>query len=130
MRLSAYCAWNVPITWGMLLSKPTPANIVFWQWLNQTYFFGVNYANRSASSKFTQKDLAFAYVSSVCASIGVGLGVKKLLAPMEHKFRGSRAFFFTFLIAFLANSSANATNLLCVRRKELTEGIPVQSEGG
>ena len=39
-------------------------------------------------------------------------------------------FFFTFLIAFLANSSANATNLFFVRLKEYREGIPVLTEEG
>lgn len=39
-------------------------------------------------------------------------------------------FFFTFLIAFLANSSANATNLFFVRFKEYKEGIPVLTEDG
>jgi len=39
-------------------------------------------------------------------------------------------FFFTFLIAFIANSSANATNLLCVRKKEYQDGIPVTTLDG
>jgi UDP-N-acetylmuramyl pentapeptide phosphotransferase/UDP-N-acetylglucosamine-1-phosphate transferase len=59
-----------------------------------------------------------AYGSAVVASIAVGLGVKKALNPFSGKFTGSKTFFFTFLIALLANSSANATNLLCVRWKE------------
>lgn len=60
-----------------------------------------------------------AYFSAVTASICVGLGVKKALSPFSNKFTGNKMFFFTFLIAFLANSSANATNLLCVRWKEV-----------
>jgi hypothetical protein len=74
--------------------------------------------------------LAFAYTSAVGASIGVGLCVKKLLSPFESSFKGSRKFFFTFLIAFIANSSANAANLFCVRRGEFTNGIPVLSKDG
>lgn len=74
--------------------------------------------------------MAKAYFTAVLASIYVGLGVKKLLNPFESKFKGSKMFFFTFLIAFLANSSANATNLFFVRLKEYREGIPVLTEEG
>ena len=30
---------------GMLLTAPTVANSVFWQWINQTYNAAFNYAN-------------------------------------------------------------------------------------
>lgn len=125
MRLSSYSAWNIPITWGMLLTRPTSVNIAFWQWINQTYYAGVNYANRSGTATFTNRDLAMAYGSAVGASILVGLSLKKLITPFEKYFTGSRKFFFTFLIAFLANSSANATNLFCMRRGELTDGVAI-----
>lgn len=64
------------------------------------------------------------------ASITVGLGVKQLLNPFSGKFIGSRTIFFTFLISLLANSSANATNLFCVRWKEYKKGIPVHTKEG
>lgn len=61
MRFTAYLYANIPINFGMLLTAPTTFNIVLWQWINQTYYVGVNYANRSASSKFTNQDLVKAY---------------------------------------------------------------------
>jgi hypothetical protein len=57
MRFTAYLYANVPMNFGFLLSAPTTMNIALWQWINQTYYVGVNYSNRNASSKFTNKDL-------------------------------------------------------------------------
>lgn len=130
MRFSAYLYANIPINFGMLLTAPTTFNIALWQWINQTYYVGVNYSNRNASSKFTNQDLVLAYFTAVCASIGVGLGVKKFIEPLKSSFSGSRAFFFTFIISFVANSAANGSNLLIIRSKEFKEGIPVTTEDG
>lgn len=60
----------------------------------------------------------------------MGLGVKNLIGPFESHFRGSKAFFFMFIISFIANSAANGTNLLVIRNKEYREGIPVQNAEG
>lgn len=130
MRFTAYLYANIPINFGMLLTKPTNFNIMLWQWINQTYYVGVNYSNRNASSKFTNQDLVKAYFLAVFASIGVGLGVKKLIGPFESRFTGSKAFFFMFTISFIANSAANGTNLLVIRRKEFNDGIPVMTKDG
>lgn len=130
MRFSAYLYANIPINFGLLLSAPTTMNIALWQWINQTYYVGVNYSNRNASSKFTNQDLVFAYFAAVMASIGVGIGVKKFIEPFKHSFTGSKAFFFMFTISFIANSAANGTNLLIIRSKEFKQGIPVMTEEG
>lgn len=61
MRFTAYLYANIPINFGLLLTAPTTFNIVLWQWINQTYYVGVNYSNRNASSKFTNQDLVKAY---------------------------------------------------------------------
>jgi len=130
MRFTAYLYANIPINFGMLLTAPTTFNIALWQWVNQTYYVGVNYSNRNASSKFTNADLVKAYFAAVMASIGVGIGVKKFIEPFKSMFTGSRAFFFMFTISFVANSAANGTNLLIIRSKEFKEGIPVTTEDG
>jgi hypothetical protein len=130
MRFSAYLYANIPINFGFLLSAPTTMNIVLWQWINQTYYVGVNYSNRNASSKFTNKDLWIGYSLAVFASIGMGLGVKKFIQPFKSSFTGSKAFFFMFAISFVANSAANGTNLMIIRSKEFREGIPVITKDG
>jgi len=130
MRLSAYLYANIPINFGFLMSAPTTFNIVLWQWINQTYYVGVNYANRNAASKFTNKDLAIAYCTAVAASIGVGLGVKRFIEPFKSSFTGSKAFFFMFTISFMANSTANGSNLMIIRGKEYKNGIPITDKDG
>jgi hypothetical protein len=57
MRTSTFVTTNIPIISGMLLATPTPVNIIFWQWINQTYNAGLNYGNRNASSKQTTGEL-------------------------------------------------------------------------
>ena len=130
MRFSAYLYANIPINFGLLLSNPTTFNIALWQWINQTYYVGVNYANRNASSKFTNQDLAIAYAAAVVASIGVGLGVKGRIGKYKSFFTGSKQFFFMFTISFIANAAANVTNLFIIRAKEFKNGIPVTTEDG
>jgi hypothetical protein len=49
-RSSTFVTTNIPIITGMLIAPPTPLNIIFWQWINQTYNAGLNYGNRNASS--------------------------------------------------------------------------------
>mmetsp|Transcript_16262 Transcript_16262/g.15977 ORF Transcript_16262/g.15977 Transcript_16262/m.15977 type:complete len:235 (-) Transcript_16262:60-764(-) len=130
MRFSAYLYANIPINFGFLLTAPTTFNIALWQWINQTYYVGVNYANRNAASKFSNQDLVLSYFGAVMASIGVGLGVKRFIEPFKKSFTGSKAFFFMFTISFIANSAANGTNLLIIRSKEFKNGIPVTTEDG
>jgi hypothetical protein len=45
-RVCAFAPANIPICAGMLMTPPTPFNVVFWQWVNQTYNAGFNYSNR------------------------------------------------------------------------------------
>lgn len=76
MRLCSYAPISVPTLFGFLLSKPTTFNIIFWQWANQTYSAGVNYANCNKSNALTKTELFGAYMAAVSSSIGVGLGMK------------------------------------------------------
>ena len=63
------------------------------------------------------------YTAAVGTSIGVGLGVRKLLSPYSSKFTGSRALFLNFLISYLAVGSAGCLNLMLMRSNEIREGI-------
>ena len=49
-RFSSFLPMNIPIAFGFVFAAPTPFNTIFFQWLNQTYNAGLNYANRNASS--------------------------------------------------------------------------------
>lgn len=52
-RMSGFILFNTPILFGVLMTKQTPMNIIFFQWLNQSYNAGLNYGNRNASSPYT-----------------------------------------------------------------------------
>jgi hypothetical protein len=91
LRLAAFVPVNIPICVGMLLAPstvrdPSPTlsfwrckhslnvlnallrqlgNTIFWQWVNQSYSAGFNYANRNASSE--QDNMTI--LSTSCASI-------------------------------------------------------------
>ena len=130
MRFTAYVYANVPINFGLLCTAPTNFNIILWQWINQTYYVGVNYANRNASSTFTNKDLLIAYFGAVVASIGAGIAVRRSITPFKKFFTGTKALLFTFIISGIANSAANGSNLLIIRSKEMKNGIPLKTESG
>eukprot|EP00344_Euplotes_crassus_P011261 CAMPEP_0196995810 /NCGR_PEP_ID=MMETSP1380-20130617/1844_1 /TAXON_ID=5936 /ORGANISM="Euplotes crassus, Strain CT5" /LENGTH=340 /DNA_ID=CAMNT_0042411595 /DNA_START=24 /DNA_END=1049 /DNA_ORIENTATION=+ len=130
MRLCSYAAMSIPVQFGLLLSKPTPFNIIFWQWANQTYSAGVNYANRNASSSLDNKGLLMAYSAAATTSVGIGLGMRQLLSPIASSLKGPSKLFINFFISLAAVGSAGSLNLLIMRSKEIREGITlVDSEG-
>lgn len=97
---------SVPVLFGMILSKPTTFNIVFWQWANQTYSAGVNYANRNMSGSLNTQKLLTAYSVAVMTSISIGLGMKKLFAPLLKNSHGPNQLFANFFITLAAVGSA------------------------
>jgi len=45
-QVAAFVPANIPICMGMLMTPPTLGNVLFWQWVNQSYNAGFNYSNR------------------------------------------------------------------------------------
>lgn len=80
LRFSSFLPMNIPISFGFLFAAPTPFNLIFFQWLNQTYNASLNYANRNASSKYTAQDIAISYSVATSSAIGIGLLIRKALA--------------------------------------------------
>lgn len=70
------------------------------------------------------------YTAAVSTSIGVGLGVRKLLTPYSNHFKGPRQLFFNFLISFAAVGTASFANCLLMRSKEMKEGIMLRDKEG
>lgn len=125
-RISAFGPVNIPICAGMLMTAPTPFNIVFWQWVNQSYNAGFNYCNRNASSGLTNEKLAFVYAGATTVSVGLGLGLRKLATRAP----ASIAAAVTTAIPYCAVCSANVFNFVSMRSAELSEGIPVKDQDG
>lgn len=129
-RFCSYSILNIPILFGMILSKQTTSNIILWQWVNQTYNAVLNYANRNASSSLDYKGLALAYTSAVTASITIGLGMRRLLTPFAKNIKGPGQLFFNFLINTTAIGCAGVLNVLIMRSKEMQEGITLVDKDG
>ncbi len=125
MRMCAFVPTNLPIIFGMLMMKSTPASTAFWQWLNQTYNAGMNYGNRNASSVNTTKDLMFGYTAAVTSSIGIGIGLKKLCFSMTRSMKGGNLILANCLISYVAVATAGFLNSLCMRMGELEKGISI-----
>ena len=121
MRMCAFVPMNVPILFGMLLSSPTTANIIFWQWFNQSFNAGLNYGNRNASSTYTMKDLIQGYSAAVGSSVSVALLLKKVFSPL--KTTGAKQILLNSVIASLAGGTASFLNTFFMRRCEIKEGI-------
>ncbi|CAH0518467.1 unnamed protein product [Peronospora belbahrii] len=128
-RLSAFVPVNIPICVGMLLAPPTLKNTIFWQWINQSYGAGFNYANRNASSEQDNltilKSYATATVVSCTTAVGLGKMVKnaKRLSPSTRSFLGK-------MVPFVAVASAGAFNAVSMRFNEFREGIDIMDEHG
>ena len=129
-RLWSYASISVPVIFGMLLWKPTPFNIIFFQWANQTYSAGLNYENRNASSSLDTKGLLTAYGAAVTTSIWVGLGVRKLLLPLAKNLKGPSQLFINLWITLSAVGSAGFLNLMIMRSEEIKKGIILTDHEG
>jgi hypothetical protein len=140
-RMSTFMPSNLPITAGMLLSGPGAAQI-FWQWANQSYNAGFNYANRNATVPMDTKALALSYgvATGVACGMSYGLGrvVQRLQASVGGGGGGGGAAapqplglkLLTRGLPWLAVATAGVANVLAMRYKEGLEGITVYDEHG
>jgi len=122
-RMSAFVLVNTPTTVGMLLAK-TPAQNVFWQWVNQSLNVLCNYVNRSGATVDTSQ-LAGAYALAVGVSCSIAVGARKLVEagpPMVKRL--------SFAVPYAAVVSAGSANMFFTRLPELQEGVPISAPDG
>ncbi|PFH34752.1 tricarboxylate carrier protein [Besnoitia besnoiti] len=126
-RLAAFCPVNIPISGGMILSAPTFANSVFWQWINQTYNAGFNWANGNRSptahSEHVRNDIIKGYASAVFVSVGLAVCLNGWLA--RSRLQGVTRKILQAVVPYAAVASANFGNTLLMRGQEIKKGIPV-----
>lgn len=128
MRTCSFVPTNIPIIGGMILSPPTQAYTIFWQWLNQTYNAGLNYGNRNASSTQTTSELFQAYSIATCTAIGVA-GSLRALTPFLLKGRtGGIAALVNYFIGYAAVASSSSANVYAMRMNEMKTGVSVRNE--
>ncbi|ESS30629.1 tricarboxylate carrier protein [Toxoplasma gondii GAB2-2007-GAL-DOM2] len=126
-RLAAFCPVNIPIGGGMLLARPTFANSVFWQWVNQTYNACFNWANgnrcSSADAAHDRNDIIKGYIAAVCLSVGLAVSLNGMLA--RSKSQGVARKLLQAVVPYTAVATANFGNTALIRGQEIQKGIPV-----
>ena len=122
-RMSAFVPINTPVTVGMLLAK-TPAQTIFWQWVNQSCNVMCNYVNRSGAAVDTAQ-VAQAYGLAVGVSCSIALGARRLVEagpPWVKRL--------SIAVPYAAVVSAGASNLAFTRLPEMQAGVPVAAPDG
>ena len=122
----AFIPANVPICAGMLLTPPTPFNTALWQWVNQSYNAGFNYANRPISGEVREnevRDATLSYVSATGVSCSVALGMNHWLKTA--KLSPSMARNMGIAIPFIAVAGAGSFNVFAMRSSEIKSGVEV-----
>jgi tricarboxylate carrier len=122
-RMSAFVPMNVPLCALMLMAN-TPSQVVFTQWLNQTYNVVNNYVNRSGAT-VDWSSLLQSYGLAVGASCSIALGAKKLIGAVP-ALQGLGPF-----VPYLAVISAGTANVSFTRMEEWNgKGCSVCDESG
>jgi tricarboxylate carrier len=122
-RMSAFVPVNTIPTVGMLLAH-TPAQNIFWQWVNQSLNVMCNYVNRSGAAVDTTQILG-AYGLAVGVSCSIAVGASKLIAagpPWVKRLR--------IAVPYAAVVTAGAANVAFTRMPEMQDGVPITAPDG
>jgi hypothetical protein len=116
-RMSGFLPIGIPMTIAMLMAAPTIRNTVLLQWLNQSYFAGVNYANKNESCPFTTNDLIKGYSLGVSSSIATAVVLRKLTQGLISKAPAgsNRVLVLNTFVNFAASAIAGALNTRSMR---------------
>ena len=114
---------NTIPTVGMLVAA-SPAQVIFWQWLNQSVNVMCNYVNRSGASVDTAQ-IGQAYALAVGVSCSIAVGARKLVesGPPWVKRLG-------IAVPYAAVVSAGAANVAFTRMPEMQSGVPIAAPDG
>jgi len=107
-----------------MLVAATPAQVVFWQWINQSVNVMCNYVNRSgATVEWSQ--VGQAYALAVGVSCGIAVGARKLVeaGPPAVKRLG-------IAVPYAAVVLAGGANVAFTRLPEMQDGVPIADADG
>lgn len=114
---------NIPLILGIAVLPPTTFNQIFFQSLNQSYNFGVNVSNASASNQNSSTELGISYLAAVSSAIVGSAGLRAALQKLSLKGPLGKALLLS--TPYLGLVLASSVNLFFSRSKELNDGIPV-----
>lgn len=122
-RWSTFVPVNVPIILGISVLPPTPLNQIFFQSLNQSYNFGLNFCNSSASNTKSTNEMVTSYLAAIGSSIVGSAGLRELV--IRSNLKGPLGRLLLNCTPIIGLIFASSVNLYFSRTKELREGIPV-----
>jgi len=122
-RMSAFVPMNVPLCAFMLMASTQP-QVLFAQWLNQTYNMVNNYVNRSGAT-VEWSSLLQSYALAVTASCSIAVGAGKLMKAVPSlQVMGP-------FVPYLAVISAGTANVSFTRMEEWNgKGVSIVDEDG
>ena len=118
IRMCGFVPVNIPILCGIILSKPTIANTIFFQWLNQSYNAGLNFGNKNSTCSYTNTDLLTGYVAAVASSLTVAVSLRKLTEGITKTATGKKLIIVNTLVGATAGGCASFCNTFFMRRAE------------
>eukprot|EP00615_Pteridomonas_danica_P002779 CAMPEP_0114359106 /NCGR_PEP_ID=MMETSP0101-20121206/22772_1 /TAXON_ID=38822 ORGANISM="Pteridomonas danica, Strain PT" /NCGR_SAMPLE_ID=MMETSP0101 /ASSEMBLY_ACC=CAM_ASM_000211 /LENGTH=284 /DNA_ID=CAMNT_0001502491 /DNA_START=88 /DNA_END=942 /DNA_ORIENTATION=- len=120
---AAYVPMQPIIILGLIWPGGSALNQAIFQFGNQSYNAGVNYANKNKSSVMTNAELGQAFVGSVGTAIGLSVGMVKLGQKLKHPVVAGSA-------GFVGCVGAGWASLLFMRANEIRDGVDVKDEDG
>lgn len=114
---------NIPLILGIAVLPPTTFNQILFQSLNQSYNFGVNVSNASASNQKSNNELMISYLAAVSSAIIGSAGLRSFL--QKRNMQGALGKLLVLSTPYLGLVLASSVNLFFSRSKELSSGIPI-----
>ena len=129
MRRSWFVAANLPIIVGMVSFQRTMVQVIFWQWLNQTYNTSLNYTHREQGREVSKESVYKAYGGAVTTSCVVG-GLARRMGNKLGSGSLVRHRLINCGVAVAGMIGGGIVNLWLMREKELERGISIRDHEG
>lgn len=101
------------------MAMPTTFNTFFWQWINQTYFAGLNFQNRNASNVMNNVNVFLGFTAAAASGVFMAVFMRKLLGRFALRMSPGNLTLFNSTTSFLALAGAGVINSVVMRSNEL-----------
>ena len=110
----------MPLSVGLTMAPPTFLNTVVWQWLNQTYYAGLNYGNRNATNVASTVNIMLSYTAAAVSSVFIAIVLRKfIIGKYALRMKAGNQILFNSTTSFLALAGASVVNAFVMRSGEL-----------
>ena len=122
--MSAFVPMNIPIAFGLICLPATRVNIMFFNFVNQTYNASMNWANSSGKGE-SIKYIGISYALALISSIGVAMLLKRRFDRLNNVGVISQA-----LLRIFPSAAAGFLNLFFMRSDYMLNGIEIRDQKG